>query len=193
MIGDYLSHSFVFAGNLVLKVLVLHWSCAWLCWHPCLLHWTLQLCWLCFRGALALTLPASHGKCFTGIELLQHPPQHQITTSPPQPPAYLVCGVFSPFFLFEHSFWWPSLGHGKMSNCRDRNLGDPQFFPQWVLGFSDSSHSSENSVLAVAMNIILLLHAGLEKLHQCPIWGSQTGADWSGKLPKTVRGTSLCI
>lgn len=68
------------------------------------------------------------------------------------------------------------------------NLGDPQFCLQWVLGLSDSSRSSENSVLAVAMDIILLLHAGLEKLHRYPIWGSPGKA--KGRLERKATKNS---
>lgn len=82
------------------------------------------------------------------------------------------------------------MGQDKVSHCRDRNLEDPQFCLQWVPGFSDSS---ENSVLAVAMNIILLLHAGLVKLQHCPVWGSpgQDRGRLEWKATKTVRETFL--
>lgn len=142
--------SFVLAGNLVLKVLILHWGCAWRpgsLWHPSL---------------------------------------------PPSPLDSEPCSSAGPaLVLFVHSFWWPSLGWDKMSHFRDRNFGDLQFCFQWVPGFSNSSHSSENSVLAVAVAVTLLLHTGLEKLHQCPTWASpgwdRGRLEWKAFLTKNSQ------
>lgn len=156
----------------------------------CLLCWTLVLHSRCF-GSHTCQLPM--GKYHLHRNWASAAPftalKHHLAST-----ASCLCCLwvfFPPFFLFVHSFWWPSLGQDKLSHCRDRNLGDSQFCLQWVPRFYDSSHSSENSVLAVAMNLILLLHAGLEKLHQCSIWGSpgQDRGRLEWKATKTVRET----